>query len=99
MPSAGDTLLVGPGRYGDLDADGVLANLGEENGPGIPGSLGGVRVNKPLTILSTSGAEATIIDVNRQQLRRSCEIVADGVRFGERDAGFTLHRRSGLRPG
>jgi putative cofactor-binding repeat protein len=87
--AVGDTLLVKPGRYGDLNLDGVLASPGEESGPSTPGSQGGVRVTKRLTILSTAGAEATIIDVNGGS-PAAVELVADGVRFGERNAGFTL---------
>ena len=85
----GDTLLVKPGRYGDLNFDGVLASPGEETGPGVPGSLGGVLVSKRLTILSTDGAEATVIDVAGGS-SAAVEITADGVHFGEKNAGFTL---------
>lgn len=86
---AGDTLLVKPGRYGDLNFDGVLASPGEESGPLTPGSIGGVRVTKQLTILSTAGAEATVIDVNGGS-SATVELAADNVRFGGKGAGFTV---------
>jgi hypothetical protein len=87
--TAGDTLLVKPGRYGDLNFDGVLASPGEESGQATPGSLGGIRVSKSLTILSTAGADATVIDVNGGS-SAAVELAASDVRFGEKNAGFTL---------
>jgi hypothetical protein len=87
--TAGDTILVGPGRYGDLDFDGALGWLGEETGNPDPASQGGVYVNKSLTILSTAGAEATIIDMGGSK-PAAVEIVASNVRFGDREQGFTL---------
>jgi hypothetical protein len=87
--TAGDTVLVKPGRYGDLDFDGVLASPGEESGPATPGSTGGVRITKPLTILSTAGAEATVIDVNGGS-SAAVELAAANVHFGEKNRGFTV---------
>jgi hypothetical protein len=86
---AGDTVIVGPGRYGDIDFDGALASFGEETGAGVPGGFGGLYVNKAVTILSSDGAEATVIDVNNAQ-QAAVELAVDGVRFGERGHGFTL---------
>jgi hypothetical protein len=86
----GDRLIVKPGRYGDTDHDGVLADhAGDENGPSIPGSLGAVHIDKPLTIISSEGAEATIIDAVGGAFA-VVEIAVDGVRFGDKNAGFTL---------
>ena len=76
----GDTVLVRPGRYGDNDGSGFIDRLGEE---------AGVRIDKKLTVLSTQGAAATVIDVGGTS-PSVVEILADGVRFGGRNAGFTL---------
>jgi hypothetical protein len=87
---AGDTIVVRPGRYGDRNFDGVLPDyVGEESGTTIPGSQGAVHINKRVTIVSTDGAEATIIDAVGAA-SAVVEIAADGVRFGEKNAGFTL---------
>src|SRR5262245_28480935 len=51
--AAGDTVLVGPGRYGDLDLDGVLGEPGEE--AGIDAVL---DVNKAVRVYSTDGADS-----------------------------------------
>src|SRR5262245_46449517 len=32
LANAGDIILVGPGRYGDLNRNGVIGEAGEENG-------------------------------------------------------------------
>lgn len=85
----GDTVLVRPGRYGDFDGDGVLEILGEEWGGQAPGSQGAVYVNKRVTILSTAGAEDTVIDAGGAT-QAVVHIAADGVQFGDNNAGFTL---------
>lgn len=92
--TAGDTILVKPGRYGDLDGDGALQSLGEETGSPIPTSQGAVYVDKQLTILSTAGAEATIIDIGGAK-QAVVELAANGVRFGEKNQGFTLRGSQG----
>jgi hypothetical protein len=84
--SAGDTIRVRPGRYGDLDRDGVLSSPGEET---AGAAFGAVEVNKRVRILSTDGAEATVIDPNGAK-QAAVVIFASGVQFGERGAGFTL---------
>jgi copper-binding protein NosD len=90
--SAGDTIVVGPGRYGDINWDNALPDyVGEETGTTVPGSNGPVHINKSLTIISSAGAEATVIDaVNSPFANAVVDIAADGVRFGDRNAGFTL---------
>lgn len=87
--AAGDTILVRPGRYGDLDGDGVLGSVGEETGNNSTLLQGGVYVNKALTILSTAGAEATVIDIGNTR-QAAVELAVDGIRFGEKGRGFTL---------
>ena len=86
----GDTIAVGPGRYGDLDRDGTIGEANEE-GPNV-GAL--VVIDKPVSVVSTTGAVWTVIDVagfNRTAVR----ITANGVRFGKAKKGFTIFDSSG----
>jgi hypothetical protein len=87
--TAGDTILVKPGRYGDLDGDGALGSVGEETGNHSTTLQGGVYVDKALTILSTAGAGATVIDIGLTR-HAAVELAADGIRFGDKGRGFTL---------
>ena len=59
--SDGDTILVGPGKYGDLNGSGVLGGVGEEIG-NVDGCNCVVNVNKRVRLRSTAGADATTID-------------------------------------
>src|SRR5512147_377478 len=56
----GDKIVVGPGHYGDLDADGTLGEPGEEQSPNAATVM--VDVDKALTIESVAGAAQTVID-------------------------------------
>ena len=80
----GDTILVRPGLYGDLDLDGSLGSQGEESG-----TFGGmIHVDKRVTILSTGGAEVTALrGVNGLSV---VFIAANGVQFGAKSAGFSI---------
>jgi hypothetical protein len=80
----GDTILVRPGRYGDIDSNGQVSGAGEE-GP----DYGAVAINKRLRVLSTDGAAATIIDVSGA--RQAVVLInAAGAQFGDKGAGFTV---------
>ena len=83
----GDTILVGPGRYGDLDRDGTLGEPEEESGEGCYDCA--VRVYKRLKILSRAGAAATVIDAGRE-LYYAVAVTADGAILGRKKRGFTL---------
>ena len=52
---AGDQIIVGPGRYGDVDRDGQFITPGDET------FGGGVLVNKAVTVQSSGGAAVTVI--------------------------------------
>ena len=83
----GDTIVVGPGRYGDLNRNGTLAEEGEEFGLGSSAVL----VDKPVRIVSTAGAGATTIDGAKEV----GYVVffgdgSSGARLGARKKGFTL---------
>lgn len=80
-----DTIVVGPGRYGDLDADGVLGEA-EEEAP--TGCACAVRVTKRLVIVSRSGAEATVIEGGG--VANAVEVDAADAVFGAPGRGFTL---------
>jgi len=81
--SAGDTILVGPGRYGDLDGNGTLGGTGEESV-----TIGMVDVNKAVTILSTMGASATVIDATG--FNDAIYTNTPGVVIGKANQGFTI---------
>ncbi len=83
---AGDKILVGPGRYGDLDADGALGEPGEESGGDAL-----VTIDKPLVVESVEGAATTLIDAGNAALH-AVEIDAAGARFGKAKKGFTVAR-------
>jgi len=79
----GDTIEVGPGRYGDLDGNGAV-------GPGDEAMLAGVaiRVTKPLRIVSRDGSGVTVIDASGVQA--GVGIYSSGVVLGARKRGFTI---------
>jgi hypothetical protein len=84
----GDRLLVGPGRYGDVNGNGVLGEPGEE--PAFSDRcFCMILVDKRLTIVSRDGVAATIIDVNGH-IQAAVSIVTSGVVFGAPRGGFTL---------
>lgn len=93
--SAGDTILVGPGLYGDL-TDGESGNLpdgtfpGEETPP--PGSLARIVVNKPVTIESTHGSGATFLR-DGGTYGSAVHIAASGVVLGRPGRGFGVTGR------
>ena len=82
---AGDKIVVGPGRYGDLDDDGVLGEPGEEG----DSETGMVLIDKSLTIESTDGAATTVIDASGANLN-AVGIEANGVKLGKAKKGFTV---------
>jgi hypothetical protein len=84
--AAGDTVLVGPGRYGDLDGDGVLGEPGEEAGIEAV-----VDVNKAVRVYSSDGADSTAITaVGIPPAASYVRISANDVVFGRRNGGFTI---------
>lgn len=101
--SAGNTLLVGPGRYGDLNRDGDFDDPGEEAARLNCGFTGAVIcVDKRLNILSTNGAHVTVLDAagaNVTGLVNVVAIITDRVNFGDTNRGFTIRgsRFYGLR--
>jgi hypothetical protein len=101
--ATGSIIVVGPGRYGDLNADGKFDAAGEERpqnreyqpGVGAPVTLNCVVcILKPLQFVSTLGAEATVIDAGNAPYN-AVQIVGKNVYFGDVGRGFTLmHART-----
>lgn len=91
---AGDTIIVGPGRYGDLNDDGILGGTGEEIGvddcaPGVFCTICCmVRVTKAVTIISSHGAASTMIDARKVNIAQN--ILLNGGEFGRPGKGFTV---------
>lgn len=84
----GDVIIVGPGRYGDLDDDSNYGTSpGEETGP--IGCNCMILVDKAVTIQSRDGASTTVIDGNYNG-PNSVSISATGAVFGAKKKGFTV---------
>lgn len=84
----GDTVEVGPGRYGDLDGDGAF-DPGEEAPQVDSGCDCLVHVNAPVRVISREGAGATVIDAGGLPVN-VVRVDADGAAFGAPQHGFTL---------
>lgn len=87
----GDTIYVQPGLYGDLNNDGTFDDPGDER-PN-PSYTCMICVFKDVDILSTTGADTTVISLGDEQLNTPTVVIelrADGVTFGGRGHGFTL---------
>jgi parallel beta-helix repeat protein len=97
--TAGDEIFVGPGRYGDLDGDGILGETGEETGEIGSGCGCILNIDKAVTIQSTHGAAATVLDARNffasGQSAAAVRISANGAVFGRPDHGFTLTGSAG----
>ena len=90
--AAGDTILVGPGLYGDLNADGNFEPVfGEEAAEVGFGCDCMIKVDKPLTIISADGADATVLDAGASTVA-GVRILTSGVTFGQQRRGFTIWR-------
>lgn len=98
LANNGDRIVVGPGRYGDLNHDGDFSDLGEEVAEVGSGCFCMIKVNKQLSFESSDGAEVTVLDAGDTDLN-VVSIEASRVVFGKiTKLGFTLTgaKRSGL---
>lgn len=84
----GDRLLVGPGRYGDLNRNGTFGEAGEEPSEQNTGCSCMIHITKRLSLESTGGAAVTIIDATGSQT--ALRISASDVVIGRRNRGFTI---------
>jgi len=94
----GDKIVVGPGRYGDLNNNGDYTDPGDEAAEVLfPGCICMIKVDKRLRFISTDGAEATVLDVTNDDIR-GVVIQVNEVVFGKRKGGFQIinSRRAGL---
>lgn len=91
LAAAGDTVIVGPGRYGDVNADGDFDDPGDEQPEVDVGScLCLINVDKRrLRLRSRDGAGVTVIDAGDLPVS-AIHVGADGVIVGGRKRGFTL---------
>jgi hypothetical protein len=87
--AAGDTIEVGPGRYGDLNRDGDLDDPGDEVAATCLPVVCMIDVVKPVTIVSRRGASVTMLDGGRKA-GTVVRVAASGAVFGKKSKGFTL---------
>jgi hypothetical protein len=93
LAAAGDTIIVGPGRYGDLDGSGTFGDFpGEEAAEIGSGCECMIKVNKQLTILSRDGALVTVLDAAglAQSVVHIVATAGNGSVFGKANKGFTI---------
>jgi hypothetical protein len=89
--SPGDTVLVGPGRYGNLDGDTELGEDGEEGQ--VAECSCAVYVDRRISLRSRDGAAATVIEGGLEAL--AIRVDAAGSEIGRRNAGFTIFAKTG----
>jgi hypothetical protein len=88
--SAGDTIVVGPGRYGDLNGNGIFGEPGEEAAEVGFGCACMIHVNKPVKLESRDGAFVTVLDAAGGAQITVVYISVGGVEFGAAHKGFTI---------
>jgi hypothetical protein len=95
--NAGDTIIIGPGRYGALNGDGTFSAPGDEAAEVGGGCACMIKIDKPLALTSSDGAAVTVLDVGGADIS-GVVIRADGGVFGQPGRGFTIAnaRRFGL---
>jgi hypothetical protein len=88
--SAGDTIMVRAGRYGDLNKDHDFDDPGEEHPSTVNSCI--VCILKPLRFFAESGPVTTVIDGGgpHPNFERVVSIGADNVVFGDDGRGFTI---------
>lgn len=84
-----DLIVVGPGKYGDLNGDGIL---GDSPGEEVPAAncFCMIAINKSVTIVSSEGAAATVIDARTVDVFNNVAVTAGGAVFGKPGLGFTV---------
>lgn len=88
LAAVGDKIVVGPGRYGDLDGDGTLGEPGEETPSQGCGCV--LSFNKAVTLISSDGAAATVIDGRGASTSTNVLMVSEGGELGKPGKGFTV---------
>jgi hypothetical protein len=91
--AAGDTVLVGPGLYGDVNGNGTLGETGEE-----PSAACSININKAVKVVSRDGARSTILDFSQVDLGSTLTAVcinANAAVFGQSNKGFLIANNPG----
>jgi hypothetical protein len=88
LANPGDVVSVGPGRYGDLNRNGIPGEAGEERGS--PGCGCMLSLNKAVAVISTAGAAATVIDARTVDYPTNVLLITVGGEFGRPGKGFTV---------
>jgi hypothetical protein len=89
LAAPGDTILVAPGRYGDLNRSGTLGDsAGEETGS--PGCSCVLSLNKNVILLSSGGAAVTEIDATTVNVNTTVLVITNGGELGRPGKGFTI---------
>lgn len=86
--AAGDTIIVGPGRYGDVTRDGALDDDGDEFGSSGCDCM--LSINKGVRVHSSDGAAATVIDARNVAVNTNVRIIAQNAEFGKPGGGFMV---------
>jgi hypothetical protein len=91
--SSGDTIIVGPGIYGELNGSGVLGDAPGEENPATFSPFCGcvVGFEKPVNVMSSRGAASTIIDGRGLSAIQTVAILSSGMLFGKPGKGFTVY--------
>ena len=84
-----DLIVVGPGKYGDLNGDGILGNSPGEEVPAT-NCFCMIAINKSVTIVSSAGAAATVIDARTVDVFNNVVFTASDAVFGKPGLGFTV---------
>lgn len=90
--SSEDTILVGPGRYGDLNGDNDFNDPGEEHLQSDGYTSCVICIRKSVHLYSLFGADVTFVDgpSNPQGPIAVVRVFANGVIVGSKDHGFTF---------
>ncbi len=87
--NAGDQIMVGPGRYGDLNRNGIFGEPGEEVAEAGFGCFCMIHLDKRVTLVSRDGALVTVLDAGGA-VATTVRISASGVVLGRPGHGFLL---------
>ncbi len=96
LAGPGDTILVGPGHYGNTNRDNGFVEPAEETGAQVDtGCNCMLPLDQPVRLLSTHGAAMTVLDAGGDTgpsvgPTSLVTIAGPGVRLGARGRGFTL---------
>ncbi len=87
--SEGDKIVVGPGRYGDLNGNGIFGETGEEVAQVGFGCFCMINLNKRVRLFSRDGAFTTVLDAGGAPVL-VVSVSTDDVVFGRPNHGFFI---------